>query len=116
MMSNLFAMRAVPSSTDMKQWQKEYLQGTGCEMYTETLSSSFIGMTFSQAAETCFVKVKTKESQEKDTNVDTRPVQLRLLVMAIETVNDSGKPEIAIAPLGVKIQNGTVGSCSLILI
>ena len=57
MMSNLFAMRAVPSSTDMKQWQKEYLQGTGCEMYTETLSSSFIGMTFSQAAETCFVKV-----------------------------------------------------------
>ena len=56
-MSNLFAMRAVPSSTDMKQWQKEYLEGTGCEMYTETLSSSFIGMTFSQAAETCFVKV-----------------------------------------------------------
>ena len=33
------------------------LQGTGCEMYTETLSTSFIGMTFSQAAETCFVKV-----------------------------------------------------------
>ena len=50
-MSNLFAMRAVPSSTDMKQWQKEYLQGTGCEMYTETLSPSFSGMTFSQAAE-----------------------------------------------------------------
>ncbi len=26
-------------------------------MYTETLSSSFIGMTFSHAVETCFVKV-----------------------------------------------------------
>ena len=32
-------------------------QGTGCEMYTETLSSSFIGMSFSRAAEICFVKV-----------------------------------------------------------
>ena len=57
MMSNLFAMRAGSCSPDMKQWQNEYLQGTGCEMYTETLSSSFIGMSFSQAAETCFVKV-----------------------------------------------------------
>ena len=36
-------------------------------------------------------------------------VKLKLLIMAIETVNDTGKPEIAIAPLGVKIQNGTVG-------
>ena len=26
-------------------------------MYTETLSPSFIGMSFAQAAETCFVKV-----------------------------------------------------------
>ena len=27
------------------------LQGTGCEMYTETLSPSFTGMTFALAAE-----------------------------------------------------------------
>ena len=60
MMSNLFAMRAGNSHPDMKQWQRDYLEGTGCEMYTETLSVSFIGMTFSQAAETCFVKVKLK--------------------------------------------------------
>ena len=33
-------------------------QGTGCEMYTETLSSSFIGMSFAKAAEICFVKVR----------------------------------------------------------
>ena len=59
MMSNLFAMRAGNTNPEMKQWQCEYLQGTGCEMYTETLSSSFIGMSFSQAAETCFVKVKS---------------------------------------------------------
>ena len=28
-----------------------YDSGTGCEMYTETLSPSFAGMSFSQAAE-----------------------------------------------------------------
>ena len=33
-------------------------QGTGCEMYTETLSPSFIGMSFGQAAETGFVRVR----------------------------------------------------------
>ena len=35
-----------------------FWQGTGCEMYTETLSSSFIGMSFAKAAEICFVKVR----------------------------------------------------------
>ena len=34
------------------------VQGTGCEMYTETLSPSFNGMSFVQAAETCFVRVR----------------------------------------------------------
>ena len=48
--------------TGRKTWTwlllEALFQGTGCEMYTETLSTSFIGMTFSEAAETCFVKVK----------------------------------------------------------
>ena len=80
LMSNLFAMRADLSSPDRKRWQNEYLkveifplfflsvkilttsstlhhQGTGCEMYTETLSPSFSGMTFSHAAEICYIKV-----------------------------------------------------------
>ena len=35
----------------MASWQNDYLQGTGCEMYTETLSPSFTGITFCQAAE-----------------------------------------------------------------
>ena len=35
-----------------------HIQGTGCEMYTEMLSTSFIGMSFTQAAEACFVKVR----------------------------------------------------------
>ena len=38
-------------SPDTLQWQNDYLQGTGCEMYTETLSPTFTGMTFSQASE-----------------------------------------------------------------
>lgn len=38
-------------SPDTQVWQNDYLQGTGCEMYTETLSPSFTGMTFPQASE-----------------------------------------------------------------
>ncbi|CAG2064586.1 unnamed protein product, partial [Timema podura] len=37
-------------SPDTQAWQNDYLQGTGCEMYTETLSPSFTGMTFPQAS------------------------------------------------------------------
>jgi hypothetical protein len=40
------------------------LKGTGCEMYTETLSPSFIGMSFAQAAETCFVKVTSRKKEQ----------------------------------------------------
>lgn len=38
-------------SPDTQAWQNDYLQGTGCEMYTETLSTSFTGMSFAQASE-----------------------------------------------------------------
>lgn len=38
-------------SPDTQAWQNDYLQGTGCEMYTETLSPSFTGMSFPQASE-----------------------------------------------------------------
>lgn len=34
----------------MQKWN-DYLRGTGMEMYTETLSPSFIGMRFSIATE-----------------------------------------------------------------
>ncbi len=33
-------------------------------MYTETLSPSFIGMSFAQAAETCFVKVTSRKEEQ----------------------------------------------------
>jgi potassium large conductance calcium-activated channel subfamily M alpha protein 1 len=35
----------------MPQWQNDYMRGTGMEMYTEYLSSAFVGMTFPEAAE-----------------------------------------------------------------
>ncbi|KAF8767790.1 Calcium-activated potassium channel slo-1 like protein [Argiope bruennichi] len=80
MMANLFAMRSYKTSPDMPEWQNDYLCGTGMEMYTENLSPSFGGMTFPQAAELCFVKLK-------------------LLLLAIEIPNeDSSDTKITINP------------------
>eukprot|EP00095_Tigriopus_kingsejongensis_P012697 maker-scaffold22_size673200-snap-gene-5.41 protein:Tk12697 transcript:maker-scaffold22_size673200-snap-gene-5.41-mRNA-1 annotation:"large conductance calcium-activated potassium channel splice variant l37" len=91
MMANLFAMRSFKTSPDTLQWQNDYLQGTGCEMYTETLSPTFTGMTFSQACELCFVKLK-------------------LLLLAIEVkVEDSTDNKISINPRGTKLPSNTVG-------
>jgi len=91
MMANLFAMRSFKTSPDMAAWQNDYLQGTGCEMYTETLSPSFTGMTFSQASELCFVKLK-------------------LLLLAIEVKpEDGGDPKISINPRRSKLPTNTVG-------
>ncbi|KAG8199714.1 hypothetical protein JTE90_022160 [Oedothorax gibbosus] len=71
MVANLFAMRSYKTSPDTPKWQNDYLCGTGMEMYTETLSTSFVGMSFPQAAELCFVKLK-------------------LLLLAIEITHDDG--------------------------
>merc|ERR1719317_795870 len=91
MMANLFAMRSFKTSPDMAAWQNDYLQGTGCEMYTETLSPTFTGMTFSQASELCFVKLK-------------------LLLLALEVrPDDGGDTKISINPRGSKISANTVG-------
>ena len=51
LMANLFAMRSGETSSDMDDWQRDYLQGTGCEMYTETLSPSLTSISFAMAAE-----------------------------------------------------------------
>ena len=76
-------------------------------MYTETLSTSFIGMTFSQAAETCFVKVKFQNKISGPNRQSN--YQLKLLIIAIATSSEDGKPEIAINPQNVKIKNSTIG-------
>ncbi|XP_076348972.1 calcium-activated potassium channel slowpoke-like isoform X2 [Tachypleus tridentatus] len=92
MMANLFAMRSYKTSPDMASWQNDYMCGTGMEMYTEHLSSSFTGMSFPQAAELCFVTLK-------------------LLLLAIELPADDGSDyKIAINPKKkLKIQPNTQG-------
>jgi potassium large conductance calcium-activated channel subfamily M alpha protein 1 len=75
----------------MPSWQNDYLCGTGMEMYTENLSSSFVGMTFAQASELCFVKLK-------------------LLLLAIEVGGEDGGHTIVINPKDHhRIQNNTQG-------
>ncbi|CAH7472113.1 Kcnma1 [Phodopus roborovskii] len=39
-------------------WQKYYLEGVSNEMYTEYLSSAFVGLSFPTVCELCFVKLK----------------------------------------------------------
>ncbi|XP_058467544.1 calcium-activated potassium channel slowpoke isoform X39 [Malaya genurostris] len=91
MMANLFAMRSFKTSPDMQVWTNDYLRGTGMEMYTETLSPSFIGMPFAQATELCFTKLK-------------------LLLLAIEIKGEEGSDsKISINPRGAKIHANTQG-------
>lgn len=93
MMANLFAMRSYKTSPEMPNWQNDYLCGTGMEMYTENLSSSFVGMTFAQASELCFVKLK-------------------LLLLAIEVRSgEDGQATIVINPKkdNHRIQTNTQG-------
>ncbi|XP_045494350.1 calcium-activated potassium channel slowpoke isoform X12 [Colias croceus] len=91
MMANLFAMRSFKTSPDTQAWQNDYLQGTGCEMYTESLSTSFTGMTFAQASELCFTKLK-------------------LLLLAIEIKGEEGADsKISINPRNAKIHANTQG-------
>ncbi|XP_046741021.1 calcium-activated potassium channel slowpoke isoform X36 [Diprion similis] len=78
-------------SPDMQAWQNDYLRGTGMEMYTETLSPTFIGMPFAKATELCFTKLK-------------------LLLLAIEIKGDAGNDsKISINPRGAKIAANTQG-------
>ncbi|KAK9709541.1 Calcium-activated BK potassium channel alpha subunit [Popillia japonica] len=78
-------------SPDTQVWQNDYLQGTGCEMYTESLSPSFTGMTFPEASELCFTKLK-------------------LLLLAIEVRGiEAADTKISINPRGAKIQANTQG-------
>ncbi|XP_037912328.1 calcium-activated potassium channel slowpoke isoform X18 [Hermetia illucens] len=92
MMANLFAMRSFKTSPDMQIWTNDYLRGTGMEMYTETLSPSFIGMPFAQATELCFTKLK-----------------LLLLAIEIKGSEDGVDSKISINPRGAKIQANTQG-------
>ncbi|XP_055924074.1 calcium-activated potassium channel slowpoke isoform X24 [Eupeodes corollae] len=92
MMANLFAMRSFKTSADMQSWTNDYLRGTGMEMYTETLSPTFIGIPFAQATELCFTKLK-----------------LLLLAIEIKGAEEGADSKISINPRGAKIQANTQG-------
>ncbi|CAG0889945.1 unnamed protein product [Darwinula stevensoni] len=86
MMANLFAMRSYKTSLDTPEWQNAYLCGTGCEMYTETLSPAFTGLTFPEAAELCFSKLKLlllaidlKGEDGSDSKISINPRSARIL-------------------------------------
>ncbi|XP_073942703.1 calcium-activated potassium channel slo isoform X2 [Choristoneura fumiferana] len=82
---------AFPQSQDMAKWTYFYMRGTGMEMYTETLSTTFVGMPFKLAAELCFTKLK-------------------LLLLAIEIKGEEGADsKISINPRSAKIHANTQG-------
>ncbi|TTZ04184.1 Calcium-activated potassium channel subunit alpha-1 [Bagarius yarrelli] len=57
MLANLFSMRSY-IKIEEDTWQKYYLEGVANEMYTEFLSSAFVGLSFPSVCEICYVKLK----------------------------------------------------------
>ncbi|XP_028458755.1 calcium-activated potassium channel subunit alpha-1a isoform X33 [Sander lucioperca] len=90
MLANLFSMRSF-IEIEEDTWQKYYLEGVANEMYTEYLSSAFVGLTFPTICELCYVKLK-------------------LLLIAIEYKSEQRESSILINPGNhVKMQEGTLG-------
>ncbi|KAM6442103.1 calcium-activated potassium channel subunit alpha-1 isoform 7-T7 [Liasis olivaceus] len=94
MLANLFSMRSF-IKIEEDTWQKYYLEGVANEMYTEYLSSAFVGLSFPTVCELVFAKLK-------------------LLMIAIEYKSEKresrSRKRILINPGNhVKIQEGTLG-------
>ncbi|KAM5142399.1 calcium-activated potassium channel subunit alpha-1 isoform 1-T1 [Mantella aurantiaca] len=90
MLANLFSMRSF-IKIEEDTWQKYYLEGVANEMYTEYLSTAFVGLSFPAVCELCFVKLK-------------------LLMIAIEYKSEKGESRIIINPGNhVKLKEGTLG-------
>ncbi|XP_044033654.1 calcium-activated potassium channel subunit alpha-1 isoform X5 [Siniperca chuatsi] len=90
MLANLFSMRSF-IKIEEDTWQKYYLEGVSNEMYTEYLSSAFVGLSFPVICELCYVKLK-------------------LLLIAIEYKSDQRESSTLINPGNhVKMQEGTLG-------
>ncbi|XP_040176561.1 calcium-activated potassium channel subunit alpha-1 isoform X2 [Rana temporaria] len=94
MLANLFSMRSF-IKIEEDTWQKYYLEGVSNEMYTEYLSTAFVGLSFPVVCELCFVKLK-------------------LLMIAIEYKSEKGesrsRKRIIINPGNhVKLKEGTLG-------
>ncbi|VIO87610.1 calcium-activated potassium channel slo-1, putative [Brugia malayi] len=80
MMANLFAMRSFKTSRNTPDWLNLYLCGAGMEMYTDTLSHGFVGMTFPEAADLLFTRlgllllaIELKDDEKKECNIAINP-------------------------------------------
>ncbi|VDL75949.1 unnamed protein product [Nippostrongylus brasiliensis] len=80
MMANLFAMRSFKTSRDTPDWLNLYLCGAGMEMYTDTLSHSFVGMTYTEAADLLFTRlgllllaIELKDEENRECNIAINP-------------------------------------------
>ncbi|ELU16152.1 hypothetical protein CAPTEDRAFT_228021 [Capitella teleta] len=59
LLSNLFTNRSFKQSpTKIVDWTQHYKRGAGNEIYVETFSSAFNGMSFKQVAEICFTQLE----------------------------------------------------------
>ncbi|KAK6111318.1 Calcium-activated BK potassium channel alpha subunit family protein [Brugia pahangi] len=80
MMANLFAMRSFKTSPHTPPWLNDYLRGAGMEMYTESLSHSCVGLTFTEAADLLFTRlgllllaIELKDDEKKECNIAINP-------------------------------------------
>ncbi|KIH68916.1 Calcium-activated BK potassium channel alpha subunit [Ancylostoma duodenale] len=67
-------------SRDTPDWLNLYLCGAGMEMYTDTLSHSFVGMTFPEAADLLFTRlgllllaIELKDEENRECNIAINP-------------------------------------------
>uniref|UniRef100_A0A8C6K4M8 Calcium-activated potassium channel subunit alpha-1 n=1 Tax=Melopsittacus undulatus TaxID=13146 RepID=A0A8C6K4M8_MELUD len=97
MLANLFSMRSF-IKIEEDTWQKYYLEGVANEMYTEYLSSAFVGLSFPAVCELVFAKLKLLmiAIEYKSEKRESRYVK-RLQIILINPGNH------------VKIQEGTLG-------
>uniref|UniRef100_A0A671MSD1 BK channel n=1 Tax=Sinocyclocheilus anshuiensis TaxID=1608454 RepID=A0A671MSD1_9TELE len=81
MLANLFSMRSY-IKIEEDTWQKYYLEGVANEMYTEYLSSAFVGLSFPTVCELCYVKLKLLliAVEYKTEQRESRFVPLRILI------------------------------------
>uniref|UniRef100_A0A8C5JTR7 Calcium-activated potassium channel subunit alpha-1 n=1 Tax=Junco hyemalis TaxID=40217 RepID=A0A8C5JTR7_JUNHY len=122
MLANLFSMRSF-IKIEEDTWQKYYLEGVANEMYTEYLSSAFVGLSFPAVCELVFAKLKLlmiaieykSEKRESRYGPRHRPGQCSnalLLSFKLCKANCGAVPlsNILINPGNhVKIQEGTLG-------
>uniref|UniRef100_A0AAY5EWS4 Calcium-activated potassium channel BK alpha subunit domain-containing protein n=1 Tax=Electrophorus electricus TaxID=8005 RepID=A0AAY5EWS4_ELEEL len=105
MLANLFSMRSSIQIED-DIWQKYYLEGVSQEMYTDYLSNDFVGLSFPEVCELCFVKlnllliaIQFKQIDHRNVNMMINPgkhVKLQEKTLGIFIASDSKETPLPI--------------------